>query len=69
MDRGFGSPNATINCSPSLADIAIDAVGRAHQRGDEITHLDALRTLEGSIHEGADMKIDCTDAAKRLFRQ
>jgi hypothetical protein len=52
----------TRDVSPSLADIAIDAVARSHQSGHDITHLDALRAPEGSI-------IDCTDAAKRLFEK
>lgn len=59
----------TREIAPSLADIAIDAVARSHQNGHDITHLEALRALEGSIHEGADMKIDCSDAAKRLIAQ
>jgi hypothetical protein len=59
----------TRDVAPNLADIAIDAVARSHQNGHEVTHLEALRALEGSIHEGADMKIDCSDAAKRLFAQ
>ena len=57
----------TREISPSLAEIAVDAVARAHQGGHDISHLEALRTLESSTHEGADMKIDCSDAAKRLF--
>ena len=52
---------------PSLFQIAVDSVGIAQSNGHDISHLEALRTLEASIHEGADMKIDCTAAAKRLF--
>jgi hypothetical protein len=37
------------------------------KNGKDVTHLEVLRALENSIHEGADMKIDCTEAAKRLF--
>ncbi len=57
----------TREVSPGLADIAIDSVARSRLSGHAITHLEALRQLEGSIHEGADMKIDCREAAKRLF--
>ena len=53
--------------NPSLFQIAVDSVGIAKSNGHDISHLVALRTLEASIHEGADMKIDCTAAAKRLF--
>ena len=53
--------------TPSLVDIAINIVSTAKRNGHGISHLEALRELEASIHEGADMKIDCTDAARRLF--
>ena len=52
---------------PNLADIAVSLVSTAKKNGHDISHLEALRALEASIHEGADMKIDCTDAARRLF--
>jgi hypothetical protein len=55
--------------TPSLADIAINVVSAAKKKGHDISHLEVLRALESSIHEGADMKIDCTDAANRLFSQ
>lgn len=55
--------------TPSLADIAVNVVITAKKNGHDISHLEVLRALEGSIHEGADMKIDCTDAARRLFEQ
>ena len=57
----------TRTTTPSLTDIAAQAVAIAKQRGRDLTPLQALRLLESSIHEGADMKIDCTDAANRLF--
>lgn len=53
--------------TPSLSDIAINVVSTAKKNGHDISHLEVLRALEASIHEGADMKIDCTDAARRLF--
>ena len=55
--------------SPSLADIAINVVATSKKDGRDITELGVLRALEGSIHEGADMKIDCTAAARSLFAQ
>jgi hypothetical protein len=55
--------------APGLLDIAAKAVAVAKQRGRDLTTLQALRMLENSIHEGADMKIDCTDAANRLFSE
>jgi hypothetical protein len=55
--------------TPGLTELAVNVVSTARKNGRAISHLDVLRTLEGSIHEGADMKIDCTDAAKRLFSQ
>ena len=55
--------------TPGLPDIAINVVSTAKKNGRDIGHLEVLRALEGSIHEGADMKIDCTDAARRLFDQ
>jgi hypothetical protein len=59
----------TRAATPSLADVAVKAVAAATKNGQDMTHLQALRALENSIHEGADMKIDCTEAAKRLFSQ
>ena len=59
----------TRDTSPSLADVAINTVAASKKAGHDISHLEALRALEASIHEGADMKIDCTDAAKRVFAQ
>lgn len=59
----------TRDTSPSLADVAINTVAASKKAGHDINHLEALRALEASIHEGADMKIDCTDAAKRVFAQ
>ena len=59
----------TRTTTPNLTDIGVKAVALAKQRGRDLTHLQALRLLESSIHEGADMKIDCTDAANRLFSE
>lgn len=56
----------TRDASPGLADIAVKTVEAATKAGREVTHLQVLRTLESSIHEGADMKINCTDAAHKL---
>jgi hypothetical protein len=53
--------------SPSLGDIAVSSVAATERRGRAITLLEALRSLENSIHEGADMKIECVAAAARLF--
>lgn len=52
---------------PSLGDIARQSVAAVKSEQPEMTLLNALRTLESSIHEGADMKIDCAAAARRLF--
>jgi hypothetical protein len=52
---------------PGLSEIAVNGVVSENRRGRDITLLEALRTLESSIHEGADMKIDCVSAAAHLF--
>jgi hypothetical protein len=52
--------------SPSLDDVAMIVVATAKARGHDISPLDALRTLEASIQEGADMKIECASAARTL---
>ena len=59
----------TRTTSPGLADIAIDTAATSKKGRHESTELEVLRALEASIHEGADMKIDCTAAARSLFAQ
>ena len=59
----------TRTTSPCVADIAINVVATSKKGRQDITELEVLRALEASIHEGADMKIDCMAAALSVFAQ